>query len=168
LDPLQAFGPSAYGPLQFRIVAGGVAGPWVPLATLVRLPVFRELKCPQTPDLACKLSGTSLFLVDSISSDPAFGSSVQVPDGFPGDALPVPHPNGGRLYVKLRDDPTVVSAAALAEERTPAPAAAQEPTAPSEKQPSSIETPQQSLASPDTSHGEEGSVHSSGSSGETS
>ncbi|MDE2450370.1 MAG: hypothetical protein KGO22_15455 [Gammaproteobacteria bacterium] len=112
-DPAQAFGPSAFGPLQFRVVDGGVTGDWQPLATLVRLPKLRELVCPATPELACKLSGSSLFLVDSISTDPAFAHSVSVPDGFPGYALPVPHPKDGQLFVKLRDDPGIVNLASV-------------------------------------------------------
>jgi hypothetical protein len=113
LDPAQAFGASAFGPLQFRVVNGGVTGDWQPLAMLVRLPKLRELVCPATPELACKLSGSGLFLVDSISTDPAFEHPVQVPDGFPGYALPVPHPKDGQLFVKLRDDPGVVNLASV-------------------------------------------------------
>jgi hypothetical protein len=113
LDPARAFGPSAFGPLKFRVVAGGVVGDWQPLATLVRLPRLVELKCPATPELACRLSGSNLFLVDAISADPAFHHPVEVPDGFPGYALPVPHPLGGQLYVRLRDDPSVINQAAL-------------------------------------------------------
>ena len=121
LDPTKALGSSACGPLWFRPVVNGVAGDWQPLATLVRLPALRELKCPASAELACKLSGSSLFLVDSVSSEPDFGHAVQVPDGFPGYSLPVPHPNNsnGLLYVKLRDDPTVVSRATLAPQQLP-------------------------------------------------
>jgi hypothetical protein len=119
LDPAKAFGPSAFGPLQFRVVANGVTGDWRPLATLVRLPVLKDLKCPATPELACKLSGSNLFLVDSVSSNPQFDHPVQVPDGFPGYALPVPHPTDGQLYVKLRDDPSVVNLAALGTQQLP-------------------------------------------------
>jgi hypothetical protein len=113
LDPEKAFGPSAFGPLQFRVIANGVPGDWQRLATLVRLPVLKELKCPATVDLACKLSGSNLFLVDSVSSDPKFTHPVQVPDGFPGYSMPVPHPTDGNLYVKLRDDPSVINLTAL-------------------------------------------------------
>ncbi|HZT04935.1 MAG TPA: hypothetical protein VFA39_21980 [Steroidobacteraceae bacterium] len=113
LDPAHAFGASAFGPLQFRVVDGGVTGDWQPLATLVRLPKLRELVCPATPELACKLSGSGLYLVDSISTDPDFGHPVQVPDGFPGYALPVPHPKDGQLFVKLRDDPGIVNLASV-------------------------------------------------------
>lgn len=119
LDPTRALGSSAFGPLLFRTLINGVAGDWQPLATLVRLPKLRELKCPASPELACKLSGSSLFLVDAVSSDADFAHAVQVPDGFPGFSLPVPHPNNGLLYVKLRDDPTAVSRATLTTQQLP-------------------------------------------------
>jgi hypothetical protein len=120
LDPAKAFGSSAFGPLQYRVLANGVTGDWQPLATLVRLPVLKDLKCPSTPELACKLSGSNLYLVDSVSNDPQFGHPVQVPDGFPGYALPVPHPTDGQLYVKLRDDPSAINSASLGTQQLPA------------------------------------------------
>jgi len=113
LDAAHPLAMSAFGPLQFRVNLNGVSGDWQPLATLVRLPVLTDLTCPATPELACKLSGSGLFLVDSISGDPHFTHSVQVPDGFPGYALPVPQPTNGQLYVKLRDDPSVVNPIAM-------------------------------------------------------
>src|SRR3984893_14797132 len=113
LDPAKAFGSSAFGPLRFRMVSTGVAGDWRPLATLVRLPVLKSLECPATLEMDCKLSGVNLFLLDSVSGDPQFTQPVQVPDGFPGRALPVPRPTEGQLYVKLRDDPSVISVAVL-------------------------------------------------------
>ena len=119
LDPAKAFGSSAFGPLQFRVIANGVPGDWQPLATLVRLPVLKDLKCPATPDLACKLSGANLFLVESVSNDPKFAHPVQVPDGFPGYSMPVPHPTDGNLYVRLRDDPSVVNSTALGAQQLP-------------------------------------------------
>jgi hypothetical protein len=119
LNPAKAFGTSAFGPLQFRVVAKGITGDWQPLGTLVRLPVLRDLACPTTPELACKLSGTNLFLVDSISNDPGFAHPVQVPDGFLGSALPVPHPTAGPLYVKLRDNPSVINPTTLETQHLP-------------------------------------------------
>jgi hypothetical protein len=114
LNPAKAFGSSAFGPLQFRIVDGaGAQGDWQPLATLVRLPNLQDLKCPPAPDQPCLLAGSGLFLLDSVSSDAAFAHPVQVPDGFPGSELSVPHPEGGGLYIKLRDDPTVVNLVTL-------------------------------------------------------
>ncbi len=119
-NPAKAFGPSAFGLIQFRVNAKGIAGDWQPLANLVRLPMLRDLKCPATPELACKLSGMNLFLIDSVSDDPEFTHPVQVPDGFLGGALPVPHPTGGALYVKLRDDPTVVNPTTVETQQLPA------------------------------------------------
>jgi hypothetical protein len=113
LDPAKMLGMAAFGPLQFRAVENGVRGDWQSLATLVRLPVLNDLTCPSTPELACKLTGSNLFLLDSVSSDPQFKHAVQIPDGFPGYALPVPQPSNGQLYVKLRDDPSVVSPVAI-------------------------------------------------------
>jgi hypothetical protein len=125
LDPAKAFGSSAFGPLRFRMVSNGVAGDWRPLATLVRLPVLKSLECPATLEVDCKLSGVNLFLLDSVSGDPQFTQPVQVPDGFPGRALPVPRPTEGQLYVKLRDDPSVISVAVL--DVRPPPSEVQQP-----------------------------------------
>ncbi|HEX3661309.1 MAG TPA: hypothetical protein VHU89_07745 [Acidobacteriaceae bacterium] len=121
LDPAKAFGSSAFGPLKFRVVENGAEGDWQPLATLVRLPELHDLKCPADQAEGCRLSGANLFLVDSVASDPAFAHPVQVPDGFPGYILPVPRPDGGQLYLKLRDDPSVVNEVMLAAERLPPP-----------------------------------------------
>ena len=117
--PSKAFGRTAFGPVQFRISVDGVAGAWQPLATVVRLPKLRDLQCPDTRKIACKLGGSQLFLIDSIAADHDFHDAVAVPDGFPGGALPVPHTHGGPLYVKLRDDPAAVDRLTLVERRLP-------------------------------------------------
>jgi hypothetical protein len=125
LDTAKAFGSSASGPIRFRVVEDGVAGDWQPLATLVRLPVFRDLKCPAEAAQPCKLTGSNLFLVDSVSDDPKFDHPIQVPEGFPGYSLPVPHPTNGELYIKLHDDPSVVNPVVFpAAEFVPPPSAA--------------------------------------------
>ena len=85
-NPAKTLGASAFGPLQFRVNEKGVTGDWQPLADLVRLPALSDIKCPSAPELACKLSGSNLFLIDSVASDPQFLSPVQVPDGFLGSA----------------------------------------------------------------------------------
>jgi hypothetical protein len=121
LNPAKAFGSSAFGLLQFRVVAKGISGDWQPLGNLVRLPVLKDLACPSTAELACKLSGVNLFLVDSVSNDPGFTHPVQVPDGFLGSALPVPHPTLGALYVKLRDNPSVINPTTLEAQQLPPP-----------------------------------------------
>ena len=69
------------------------------------------------------LTGSDLFLVDSVAGDAQFSHPVQVPDGFPGSALPVPHPDGDGLYVKLRDDPSVVNQVTLTVQQLPPPKA---------------------------------------------
>ena len=120
LNPAKAFGGAAFGPLQFRVVSKGIAGDWQPLANLVRLPTLKELKCPATPELACKLTGQNLFLIDSISGDAQFTHAVKVPDGFLGAALPVPHPAAGTLFVKLRDNPTVINSTTVTAQEIPA------------------------------------------------
>jgi len=121
LDPAKAFGSSAFGPLKFRVNAKGVVSDWQPLANLVRLPELKELDCPSTPELACKLVGANLFLIDSIAGDPEFTHVVTVPDGYLGGALPVPHPKDGPLYIRLRDDPHSVNQTLLTIQQLPAP-----------------------------------------------
>lgn len=114
LNPLKAFGPSAFGPLRFRPVgADGSKGDWQPLATLVRIPALKEVHCPATADAPCTLTGSNLYLVDSIASDPSFAHAVSVPFGFAGQYLTVPRPDGTLLYIKLRDDPATVDSVAL-------------------------------------------------------
>jgi len=129
-DPEQAFGYSAFGPLKYRVLNKGVAGDWQPLGMLVRLPILEALECPAAPDENCKLTGSKLFLVDSISADPDFKAAVQVPDGFPGRSLPVPRPSNKGLYIKLRDDPAVVNTAVLSAEELPPPPTAPEAATP--------------------------------------
>lgn len=113
LDPLKAFGPSAFGPLRFRPAEGSARGDWQPLATLVRLPALKEVRCPESPDKQCTLYGTNLFLIGSVASDPEFKRSVPVPAGFAESMLSVPRPDGTLLYIKLRDDPSSVNPASL-------------------------------------------------------
>src|SRR5580658_649973 len=114
LDPLKSFGPSAFGPLQFRAIsADNAKGDWQTLANVVRLPSLKEIRCPDAPDQQCKLSGTNLFLLDSVASNAQFTNPVPVPVGFVGTTLSVPRPNGTLLYIKLRDDPAAVSTVVL-------------------------------------------------------
>jgi len=117
LEPAKAFGLSAFGPLQFRVVANGsaaaVTGNWQPLATLVRLPMLKSLKCPTATDTVCTLYGTDLYLIDSVAGEPTFDHPSQVPDGFPGTAILVPRPLAGQLYLKLRDDPSTINTVTL-------------------------------------------------------
>ena len=114
LDPLKDLGPSAFGQLKFRAVDGnGSAGDWQPLVTLVRVPTLSEVQCATTPDRQCKLVGQRLFLIESISADAQFSEAVQVPEGFFDNSLSIPPPSDKILYLKLRDDPSVVSTATV-------------------------------------------------------
>jgi hypothetical protein len=65
------------------------------------------------PNAQCTLNGTSLFLIDSISSDPQFTHSVSVPDGYTNGTLAVPRPSSGELYLHLRDDPAIANTITL-------------------------------------------------------
>ena len=156
LDPLRAFGPSAFGALHVRAVfpvghgrnrhpeppqpsperpatgADGSGSPpaseipepeldpltmsdWLPLGTLVRLPVLTHLQCPSDPAGICSLTGSNLYLLQAVSADPAFTHAEPVPDGFTGTTIPVPHPAGsaGTLFFKLRDDPAPIDSAVV-------------------------------------------------------
>ncbi len=114
LDPRKNLGPSAFGPLRFRPVnSNGDRGDWQPLITLVRLPTLEGLRCPNSTEEQCTLSGSGCIF--STQSQPILISSraMPVPDGFAGSTLNVPHPNGQDLYVKLRDDRSTVNKLAL-------------------------------------------------------
>jgi hypothetical protein len=60
------------------------------------------------------LTGTNLFLAESVASSSDFDNAVDVPPDFTGTQLTVPHPVNGVLYLKLRDDPATVQTLAIA------------------------------------------------------
>jgi hypothetical protein len=68
--------------------------------------------------------GEKLFLVDSVSTDADFSSPVTVPDGFMDANLPIPVPKGKELYVRLRDDPSMVDTVVLPVVTAPPPTSA--------------------------------------------
>ncbi len=109
LEPLNRLGASAFGPIHVRALsAEGATGDWLPLGTLVRLPGFRELRCPHAAARPCVLTGSNLFLAVSIAATPDFENPTDVPQEFTGTQVTVPHPTNGTLYIKLRDDPATV------------------------------------------------------------
>jgi len=111
-DPMKLLGPSAFGPLKFRPVMGdGLDGDWQPLVNLVRIPTLKAYSCVPAPEAQCTLTGDKLFLLDSVSSDPNFATSVSVPEGFVAENLTIPQPKSQTLYIKLRDDPATVDVA---------------------------------------------------------
>jgi hypothetical protein len=109
VEPGKALGVSAHGPLKWRLVQNGVAGDWVPLTTLVRVPGVTGVTCAET----CMLAGTDLFLIESVAANAGFAEAAQVPEGFTGGAFAVPKPVGGMLYLRLRDDPGVTATVAV-------------------------------------------------------
>ena len=148
VEPLARFGPSAFGPVRARAVsADGVAGEWMPLGTLVRLPGFKELHCPHATAKACILSGTNLFLVESVSASSDFTDPIEVPADYTAAQLAVPHPTNGPLYLKLRDDPGTVQTLNLPAQLMPGPAAP--PAAPAAAPgPTGVTTPAPSASIP--------------------
>jgi hypothetical protein len=114
LDPLKSFGTSAFGPLRLRpVAADGTPGDWIPLATLVRLPSLDSLHCPGDPNALCALTGSSLYLVDAISTDQAFTTPIDVPEGFVGNTINLPRPPKTGFYLKLRDEPEAANLVSL-------------------------------------------------------
>jgi len=79
----------------------------------VRVPKVLTVDCPADPGAACAMSGSNLFLLDSVSADPDFTHPMRVPDGFTDGVLSIPHPAQGKVYVKLRDDPAVIHVAVV-------------------------------------------------------
>ena len=147
LDPLKAFGQSAFGRLAIRPVqADGTTGEWTGLGTLVRTPKISAIHCTDATAPTCTLNGDNLFLAQSFAAAKDFAKPTDVPTGFAESTFNVPTPtDGATLYLKLRDDPTDIatvtlptplhkSAQAAKSEPTavpPAPAAAASPNAPS-------------------------------------
>ncbi len=114
LDPLKSFGTSAFGPLRMRPVApDGTTGDWLPLVTLVRLPTFKDLHCPVDTTQPCTVTGSGLYLVDSIATNSTFTDPTTVPEGFVGNALTLPRPPKTGFFLKLRDDPTPANSVTL-------------------------------------------------------
>jgi hypothetical protein len=115
LDPLKAFGQSAFGPLAIRPLAeDGTTGDWTRLGVLVRTPEISAVKCTTGDAVTCMVDGKNLFLVQSFGAAKDFAKSADVPTGFAQGEFAVPTPaDGTTLYLKLRDDPGAVAAVKL-------------------------------------------------------
>ena len=133
-DPLKSFGPSTFGAFRVRAVtADGTPSEWIPLATVVRLPTLTDLHCPAGATAAakeqpCQLSGSALYLIESIAPDPAFTNPTAVPDGFVDSTLTIPRPGTApkasqatpvTFYIRLRDDPATAASVTLPMEPEP-------------------------------------------------
>ena len=133
LDPLKAFGQSAFGKLQMRPVAeDGTPGDWTPLGTLVRTPQITAIHCTTADAPTCTIDGNDIFLAQSFSAEKEFTKPTEVPTGFAGNSFNVPTPaDGTTLYLKLRDDPGAVAAMTLSTPvQKPVPAPVPAPPAP--------------------------------------
>jgi hypothetical protein len=115
LDPLKAFGQSAFGNLQMRPVAeDSTPGDWTPLGTLVRTPKITAIHCTTSDAPSCTVDGNNFFLVQSFGATKDFAKPVDVPTGFADSTFTVPTPaDGTTLYLKLRDDPNAVATVTL-------------------------------------------------------
>ncbi len=135
LDPLKAFGQSAFGKLQMRPVAeDGTPGDWTPLGTLVRTPGITAIHCTTADAPTCTVDGSNLFLVQTFGATKDFAKPTDVPTGFAENTFTVPTPaDGTTLYLKLRDDPNAIATVTLAapvQKPAPAPAAAAQTPSP--------------------------------------
>jgi hypothetical protein len=136
LNPLKAFGQSAFGKLQMRpVAADGTAGNWTPLGVLVRTPQITAIHCT-TPDApTCTADGSNFFLVQAFGAGKDFAKPTDVPTGYAENSFTVPTPaDGATLYLKLRDDPnalaTITLPAPIQRAVAGPPPAAPSPTAP--------------------------------------
>ncbi len=127
LDPLKAFGQSAFGKLQMRpVAADGTPGNWTPLGVLVRAPQITAIHCTSADAPTCTVEGSNLFLVQSFGATKDFARPADVPTGFAENNFTVPTPaDGATLYLKLRDDPSAVATVTLP---TPLPESTSSPT----------------------------------------
>ena len=135
LDPLKAFGQSAFGKLAMRpVTEDGTSGDWTALGTLVRTPQILAIHCGPGDAPTCTADGNNFYLIQSFCASKDFAKPVEVPTGFAESSLTVPAPvDGATLYLKLRDDPDAVAMIALPtpiqKPATPAAGTAQSPAA---------------------------------------
>lgn len=144
LEPLKAFGPSAFGKLAMRpVAADGTTGAWTGLGTLVRVPQITSVKCSAD---ACVLEGKNLFLLHSVSAEKDFAKPAEVPSGFSDSTFKAPVPSDGKtLYVKLRDDSNGTASLTLP---TPIDTAAQPTPDPSAIPAATVATPAPQTTAP--------------------
>jgi hypothetical protein len=68
---------------------------------------------PAAPKSACTLTGTGLYLIDSVAAAEAFTDPTHVPEGYVGASIEVPPPTGDAYYLRLRDDPAAIDTVTL-------------------------------------------------------
>lgn len=107
LNPAEALGPTAYGPLRFRIAGDGTGSSWTPLATIVRLPEIHAITCAARK--ACKLTGNRFFLIEAVGTNAELQPSQAIPDGFVATEISTRASPDGRVFLRLRDAPQAVA-----------------------------------------------------------
>jgi hypothetical protein len=149
LNPLKAFGESAFGKLAMRpVAADGTPGDWTGLGVLVRTPKITAIQCTTAEAPSCKAEGDKFFLVQAFSATRDFTKPVDVPTGYADDTFTVPTPSDGTtLYLKLRDDPSQEATITLPTPVQRAPPTAATNAGPAQK-PASAPTPAAASAPP--------------------
>jgi hypothetical protein len=150
LDPLKAFGQSAFGPLAMRPVAtDGTAGDWTRLGILVRTPEISAVNCTSVDAPTCTLNGNKLFLVQSFGAANDFAKTADVPTGFSQGDFAVPTPaDGATLYLKLRDDPGAIALVKLPSPMQKVPVSKAEQNDPAKSSPKENAAPATQPAAP--------------------
>jgi len=103
--PTETLGALAYGPVRFRIWHDDVPSNWTPLATIVRLPDISSISCPARDK--CQVTGDRLFLVKAIGASEQAEALQAIPDGFVNPRITTTAARDGRIFLQLRDAPTV-------------------------------------------------------------
>ena len=153
LDPIKAFGQSAFGKLQMRpVAADGTPGNWTPLGILVRLPKITAIHCTAAEAPTCTIDGSNLFFAQSFAAAKDFSNPTDVPPGFAENNFAVPTPSdGATLYLKLRDDPSAVAAVTLPtplQQPTSSPSSTSQTPQPAPSNHNTATTPPSSTPSP--------------------
>jgi hypothetical protein len=110
-DTADTLGPTAYGPLRFRVVTEETASTWTPLATVARLPEILTLACVRGKE--CRIRGNRLFLIRAIGTTPGFQQIQNVPDGFVATEIETRPTPDGRIFLRLRDAPQAAAIVAV-------------------------------------------------------
>jgi len=95
-------GADAAGPMRLRVLRDGVAGDWMPLGTLVRVPEVEAASCTAE---RCRVTGRRLGRLASVRTGPAARDRVAVREDFVGETLDVARAPDGRLLLEMRDAP---------------------------------------------------------------
>ena len=103
-------------------LAPSTVNPVIPAAAAGTLPIPQTPEAPKAPSAAspsCLLTGSSLYLIDSISNSLAFTDQTHIPEGFADTTLAIPHPTSPIFYLRLHDDPTEIQQATLPIQQPP-------------------------------------------------